>query len=421
MRGMTGRDDGAVIVLVAILVAAGVVTGLLALVADVGQLYAERRVVQNGADAAALAIAQHCAEGDAECADQMAAGSVAVTYSGANAPDEVTGVRETCGTDGLGECSSLMDAWWDCQPIPDEINHFARVRTATENPDGTDFLVPFFAGVGSEDPAPELRTGACSQAAWGPASSAPVLFPILLPVCPGLPVGSAVTVSEFTPSDPDDACEFGGDSFAPVTNGFAFGDFDGTAKFSGQSQNCTEPVPVAIGDWIHRETSEAQWCGTSSANITEALSAMLNTEFIVPVVGARDGTGIGTSAQFQVMGFRSFEFLGFKLKGNEGGVSPVDCSAAGKKDDCDPWPDSACSTAPSIDYSKLKNKKQCEDESGTWDQDTRTCTPPDGYEESQSGNGNNGSCLFGAFGEALVDGGVGGGPDLGVKAVQLLP
>jgi len=31
------------------------------------------------------------------------------------------------------------------------------------------------------------------------------------------------------------------------------------------------------------------------------------------------------------------------------------------------------------------------------------------------------SCLYGTFGPAVVTGGIGGGPDLGVRAVALLP
>ena len=38
--------------------------GVGALVIDVGRLYVERRDLQNGADAAALAVAQDCAAGD---------------------------------------------------------------------------------------------------------------------------------------------------------------------------------------------------------------------------------------------------------------------------------------------------------------------------------------------------------------------
>jgi Flp pilus assembly protein TadG len=60
MRNLTD-ERGAVAVLTAILLV--VLLGMSALVIDVGSGYHERRVLQNGADAAALAVAQSCARG----------------------------------------------------------------------------------------------------------------------------------------------------------------------------------------------------------------------------------------------------------------------------------------------------------------------------------------------------------------------
>ena len=65
MRSLTRNHDddrGAVLVWVALMLV--VLLGIGALVIDVGALYAERRQLQNGADAAALAVAADCAEGD---------------------------------------------------------------------------------------------------------------------------------------------------------------------------------------------------------------------------------------------------------------------------------------------------------------------------------------------------------------------
>ena len=70
-----------------------VLLGMGALVIDVGQLYAERRELQNGADAAALAVAQDCAGGD--CLDET---TTADTYADDNAHDGEAGVDEVCGS-----------------------------------------------------------------------------------------------------------------------------------------------------------------------------------------------------------------------------------------------------------------------------------------------------------------------------------
>ena len=54
-----GADSGAVAVVVAVAMLA--LLGAAALAVDVGSLYSERAQLQNGADAAAIAIAQACA------------------------------------------------------------------------------------------------------------------------------------------------------------------------------------------------------------------------------------------------------------------------------------------------------------------------------------------------------------------------
>lgn len=59
MRRVNNDERGAVAVIVAI--SAVALMGMLALVIDMGALYEERRELQNGADAGALAIAQRCA------------------------------------------------------------------------------------------------------------------------------------------------------------------------------------------------------------------------------------------------------------------------------------------------------------------------------------------------------------------------
>ena len=75
MRWMTAtrRDRGAAALIVTILFSSGVLIGCAALTVDVGQLYSERRQLQNGADAAALSLAKVCATGGT------------CSYAGANA------------------------------------------------------------------------------------------------------------------------------------------------------------------------------------------------------------------------------------------------------------------------------------------------------------------------------------------------
>lgn len=78
------RDEGVVLVLVGVLLI--VLLGLAGMAIDVGALYAERRQLRNGADAAALAIAEDCGLHAKPC-DQATAEATAQLYADANSRD----------------------------------------------------------------------------------------------------------------------------------------------------------------------------------------------------------------------------------------------------------------------------------------------------------------------------------------------
>ncbi len=369
-------DDGAVIVLVAILVAGGVISGLLALVADLGQLYAERRVVQNGADAAALAIAQDCAEGVDGCIGQEGADARAEQFANANAPDDVTAVTEVCGPDGEGltACPAPGAHWADCQPVSEEMPHYVRVRTSTLRPDGGTFLLPIFAGLLAEGEDAELGTGACAQAGWGPPSTAFAQLAILVPVCPGNPNGEDVVIEDFKESDPDQDCSVTVNDveypYPGVTKGFGFGTFPGAPE-----KECLVDVPLSIGDWIEIQRSEkSQWCGTKK-QMADKLTALIASgqPVLVPVVGPHTDDGTG-QFEFQILSFKALTLLGFNIRGEEGGTDPYPGT---KKNNS--WLGTAC--------------------------------------ESDASR----SCLYGSFGPATIAGTPGDNPDFGVRAVSLIP
>jgi Flp pilus assembly protein TadG len=182
-RRLTGlRDDGgAIAVLVAVLIGAGVLFGMGALVIDVGQLYENRAELQNGADAAALAVARSCAQGTCDP-------SKAATYANDNA-SRLTGGRANvtfvCGATGVngavpvgtGLCpvTAKKNA---CPPNPAAGANYVDVETSTLLPNGSTVLPPVLGGT--------LVSGysgrtvyACAQAEWGgPATSATVGFTI---------------------------------------------------------------------------------------------------------------------------------------------------------------------------------------------------------------------------------------------------
>jgi Flp pilus assembly protein TadG len=168
-------------VLVAVLIGGGVLLGMGALAIDVGQIYQNRAELQNGADAAALAIATQCANG----ACPAIPFNTAVTYAGANASaltQGSAGVDCVRGSNGLsgGSCPSDVasgSGFSNCPADPPAGTNFVDVQTETQLGSGSNLLPPVFAEtlVG-----PSTYNGttvkACAQAEWG--SGGPLAFTI---------------------------------------------------------------------------------------------------------------------------------------------------------------------------------------------------------------------------------------------------
>jgi hypothetical protein len=163
------RDErGVVAALVAILLGAGVLTGMGALVIDVGQIYQERAELQNGADAAALGVAKSCALGACTpgVAGRLADGNASALTGGTE------GVQLVCGSGSLGNCPASTGSITDCPPSPAGSN-FVDVYTATQTASGSSLLPPVFASTLLGDSSYQGTTvRACAQAEWGAPSAA---------------------------------------------------------------------------------------------------------------------------------------------------------------------------------------------------------------------------------------------------------
>ncbi len=163
------RDErGAIGVMVAVLLGAGVLTGMGALVVDVGQLYQERAELQNSADAAALGVARSC------LLLGLCNPSAAQFYADANASrltGGVAGVSRVCGSGfGLGACPVSNGKLTDCPPPvgADYVNVYTSTRTAS----GTTLLPPVFGRTLLGSSYNGTNVLACAQATWGAPSSA---------------------------------------------------------------------------------------------------------------------------------------------------------------------------------------------------------------------------------------------------------
>lgn len=168
-------DSGAVAVIVAVLAVA--VFGFAALAIDVGALYQERRQLQNGADAAALSVAQGCAEGACDAAILDASDYVTANHetptSGPGAPGR--GNLETlCGSvTGLDPCTLTADQYPGKYVV-------ARVTsgTAATAEDFTPSLVNVLPGEQAGSPVK-----ARAVARWGGAGGLTARLPVTIREC----------------------------------------------------------------------------------------------------------------------------------------------------------------------------------------------------------------------------------------------
>jgi len=165
-------ERGAVAVMTAIILAF-TLTGLGALAVDTGVLYTERQQAQNGADAAALSVAQNCAKPTGTCGPTAGDPS---TWADKNAKTSMAGLSVTsvCGTSptliscGGGDTAELPD----CPTLPDPAPaNYVEVHTRANN------AVHGFI-IGSND-----HPGACSRVAWGSPSSTLSTVPFTIGLC----------------------------------------------------------------------------------------------------------------------------------------------------------------------------------------------------------------------------------------------
>lgn len=287
MRWLT-RDDarderGAVAVMVALLLIA--LLGMAAYVVDVGAIYQERRELQNGADAAALAVAADCARGN--CG---AYGVTAKTFADANADDDTSQV------DGV---------------TIDMTARTAKVDTSTIDTEGGS-EVPFrFAPVLGES---GHHGNASATAQWGPTILA-VSLPLVLSQCEwdrevgspdNLPSGQVT----LTFHDGDNAEPCNGPAGQDVPGGFGWLDAAG----------CTaSPAVDEDGVWVGSNpgVSPPKGCSPSDFPLGEPL--------LFPLFS--DAEGQGQFARFNVVGYVAFEPTGYRLApGNTWNAGTATCT-----------------------------------------------------------------------------------------------
>ncbi len=315
MLRLLGRDDrGAVGAIVAILIGAGVLTGMGAMVVDVGELYLNRAQLQNGADAAALAVAESCADG--ACQPALAPGYAAANAS-ALTGDQAAIVSPVCGVttvpSSLPRCTQPTGGMVNCPAAPVGVANYVDVYDETATPSGS-LLPPVFGRTLLGNAGYDGTTvHACAQAAWGAPESADTL---------------SFTIS---------ACEWDaatslGTNYAPPPPAIPAPSYDQRVMLHGQSSDtgCPTEPRGADGpgnfDWTASDPQGSCTLevtpptytgqpGTADPGCPAVLKAdyLNKTVVFIPIYVTEDVQG--NTGTYELKGFAAFVITGFSIPG----------------------------------------------------------------------------------------------------------
>jgi Flp pilus assembly protein TadG len=282
-----GRDErGAVIIMMAAFTV--VIVGIAALVVDVGAIHDEKRQLQNGADAAALGVAQligqTCATGSPVCL----AGTLmtqAQTLADGNAKDT----------------KSTVDS-----VTPDYANRKVTVRTSTRDAAGNTILPYQFGRALTGVNGKTVRASA--TASWAGLKRAAVI-PLTLSKCEFTTATSNNTVFgvQRTILFHTKAAPCGGGPDLPGGFGWL------TDNNDSNSDDCN--VTPSAGDFVNEDTGVV---GTPhSCN----LATLLEKDVLLAVYDSL--TGSGSNGRYHIYGFGEFHVTGYRFTStNSGGTVP---------------------------------------------------------------------------------------------------
>ncbi|MBO1267216.1 hypothetical protein J1902_04340 [Arthrobacter sp. PO-11] len=257
-----------------------------AMAVDVGQIYAERAELQNGADAGALAAAQLCAS-DSGCT-QAGADGVAKGLADQNAKDGLSNVRSV------------------------DLSVAGQVTVSTSTIDGTThagFLSKMFASALS---APAVSVGAKATAKWGGPLLGPASLPIIFAPCQiDRNTGRQYL---YIKDDPRAGTCKGDASTGHVTDlpgGFQFAD----PNPSGDCAAKVLPGPPGAG-YIESKTGVSVPKPCKGKTLDDYLGKVV----LLPVYSGVAGNG--SDGKYIIEGFVAFLLEGFRFNGGiEGGAT----------------------------------------------------------------------------------------------------
>ena len=195
------HERGAAAIIVALLFAGGVAMGALAISVDVGNAMVERRSIQNGADAAVMALAASCGKGDVDACVPAAAmdplGQL-TKLAGANATagysnDGLTKIEGSCAQfvaplprvdPGFADClAGDYSELTSCLPATASVQggNYVEIRTETKTSD--DNIMPKVFSQMLAGGGPNVTVRACARATWGAIGSYTGTVPVTFSYC----------------------------------------------------------------------------------------------------------------------------------------------------------------------------------------------------------------------------------------------
>jgi Putative Flp pilus-assembly TadE/G-like len=333
-----GQERGAVAVIVALVVGTLVLTGVAALTVDAGSLYAERRVVQNGADAASLELAQACARGDMGKCTELSPDLTAL--ANLNSPDGFTDIDRVCGsTAPFTPCTPPPSPLRlvDCVSLPSSLPATAKwveVRTTTHSTTANPSVVrKFFANL--NDPSYDGKAvKACARAAWGPVGAYTTNAPITISLCMFDAMVKANTALAAEPSGAWPGYGPGHDNAWPTPSPEQI---EYTTKYAGTCANSNGHAANGSFGWLTNTACKAtvtsgQWINGDPGNNEQCnMQPYWGTKIMVPIFdcivsshsdpGAPPAPGAlcaippsgGSNIWYHVAGWASFYLSGYRF------------------------------------------------------------------------------------------------------------
>ena len=320
MMRVLGRDErGAIGVLIGVLIGGGVLFGMGALAIDVGQLYQNRAELQNGADAAALAVADSCALGT--CATYLA--SQNATGNASQLTGNNAAVDLVCGSGtGMSACpGGGTGARYDCPANPPGGTNYVDVHTSTRTAGDSTLLPPVFARTltGNSGYA-GTNVKACAQAEWGAPTSANTIAFTISACTWYVYTNNGTSFAEPPPYPPHsvpapsfDHILFEHGSQGSKTTGCppyqpSGQDAPGNFGWTNDSGNCSTFI------------NSGSYGGNTGASVSGDCQTALQNDWAnkalvyLPVYSAISGTGSGVT--YTLLGFAAFVITGYHITGS---------------------------------------------------------------------------------------------------------